>query len=816
MLFLPVTMIDSTARADDEENFGAGAAAADSSGTDEDGELGGAAQSRGAGGLTIEGLLYRRNGLDATPFTMLGDAPGATATFTRVDGDHLEGRDYAPGVRVSLQASVLDQPIELSAFFVAPFRLDYRNKNVRAGGNTDMIYANAPNSEIFPTAATSSASDDILGLSVHHESKVFGGEANLTSLFGIPGLSIGTRAIYYGETLNTTTMDDAAAINNPPPAAGNGENRDRVAIRVDNRLIGVQLGLQHMFDVGGGLRIGGSVKGGLYDNFVDRNRTFVSEARPDLRSRESSDHKSVFAQGVELNPRVEFKLAEGTYLTAAGQFLWLNNVSTALPNYPSIAYVYSDHDVRARDDVYFYGGSLGLTIDLDEASPISNSLPDFPDPYDGPTSYFGGDIDAIDERVAELEETTARKGNSKVTLNISGWINRMALYWNDGAKSDIYVVDNVASRSRVNIDGAAKIARGWSAGYFLSFGLDDAASNDVSQLTDDGNGQLDVRYSAWWLRNSQYGTVTVGLTSTATDNIILKDTGGIMPGAANIATIGGSFLLRRAAWYEQGDGALVTNAAGTVATDLNDVSGGASVDTLRRNAIRYDAPRFSGQWGNVDLAVAWGSDDFFDAAVEHSINYNDFRFRFGAGYLHDTTEGRPGGRRDRKEYKGSASLLHIPTGLFGTAAYVQRSFHGWETFGQAGTPQATFGENTAGRVTAPGTNRPPLDYLYTAFGLRRQYWSIGDTSIYGEYAQVNDAITGLLEAGLSEVTDSTLEMYGAAISQDVDSAGMDIYAGVRVYDFDTRGIRARGTGGDLTPVPLTDIMFGYAGTRIKF
>ena len=509
---------------------------------------------------------------------------------------------------MSLQASVLDQPIELSAFFVAPFRLDYRNNNVAAGGDTDMIYANSPNSEIFTaSASTQAASDNILGLNVHHESKVYGGEANLTSLFGIPGLSIGTRAIYYGETLNTTTLDDPAAINNPPPAAGNGEDRDRVAIRVDNRMIGLQLGLQHMFDVGGGLRIGGSAKGGLYDNFVDRNRTFVSEANTQLRSRESSDHKSVFAQGVELNPRVEFELAKGTYLTAAGQFLWLNNVSTALPNYGSIAYVNSDHDVRARDDVYFYGGSLGLTIDLDEASPISNSLPNFPDPYDGPTSYFGGDIDAIDERVAELEATTARKGNSKVTLNISGWINRMVLYWNDGAKSDAYVVDNVASRSRVNIDGAAKIARGWSAGYFLSFGLDDAASNDVSQLTADGeNGQIDVRYSAWWLRNSQYGTVTVGLTSTATDNIILKDTGGIMPGAANIATIGGSFLLRRAAWYEQGDGALVTNAAGTVATDLNDVSGGASVDTLRRNAIRYDAPRFSGQWGNVDLVDGVG------------------------------------------------------------------------------------------------------------------------------------------------------------------------------------------------------------------
>ncbi len=71
-----------------------------------------------------------------------------------------------------------------------------------------------------------------------------------------------------------------------------------------------------------------------------------------------------------------------------------------------------------------------------------------------------------------------------------------------------------------------------------------------------------LRHSAWWIRNNQLGTVTLGLTSTATDNIILKDVGGIMPGAANIATIGGSFIVRRADWYEQGDGALVTNMQG--------------------------------------------------------------------------------------------------------------------------------------------------------------------------------------------------------------------------------------------------------------
>ena len=37
---------------------------------------------------------------------------------------------------------------------------------------------------------------------------------------------------------------------------------------------------------------------------------------------------------------------------------------------------------------------------------------------------LGGDCCAdLEERIAELEATTARKGNRKVSLTISGWVN---------------------------------------------------------------------------------------------------------------------------------------------------------------------------------------------------------------------------------------------------------------------------------------------------------------------------------------------------------------------------------------------------------
>lgn len=816
--FLLLTAAPQGARAAGDDDTESAADYGEDGGSDQPSSASLAQAAGGApGGFTVEGLVLWRKGLASVPFTEVGDSPSAPPTpdsYTKFNSSELEGDDYAPGLRMTLQAGVFDQPIELSAFFLNPISFEAQKLGMSKTGvtNTDTVYANLASQDVGNLLN----SDNIYGLSIHHETKLYGAEANLVRPFGIPGLSVGARGISFGEALSSSTMDTMASV----PGLGTDSVRDHVSIRTDNRLVGVQLGLEHMFDIGDSLRIGGSIKGGLYNNFVDRNRTFVSENATHQRSYETTDHENVFSQAVEFNPRVEFKLAEGTYLTASGQFLWMNNVSTALSHYATVSDLNGDKDVRANDDVYFYGGSLGLTMLLDESSPISNSLPGFA--FD-PSIAHVTDSEDIDERVAILEEETARKGNSKVSLTVSGWINRMVMFWDDGAKKDAYIVDNVASRSRINFEGSAKIARGWSAGYLLSIGLDDVASNDVDQLTADGENQIELRHSAWWIRSNSLGTVTVGHTSTATDNIILKDVGGIMPGAANIATVGGSIMLRHADWYEQGNGGLIRSSSGSVNTTLNDISGGGSVDTLRRDAIRYDAPRWSSRFGNVDASVAWGEDDFYDAAVEYGVNYNDFKFRFGAGYLRDTTEGRivdghPEYFRDRREYKGSASILHIPTGLFATAAYVHRTYHGLEAYGTTGTPGAVYGENTTGLVTTPGTNRPPLDYLYTAFGLRRQYWEIGDTSVYGEYAQVDDAITGLREADLAEVTDSSLMMLGAAVNQKIDNAGMDVYAGFRIFKFDTEGVQYRSSTGVTgpSPVPLTDLFIGYAGTRIKF
>ncbi|MCB1520020.1 MAG: hypothetical protein KDJ37_05520 [Hyphomicrobiaceae bacterium] len=743
------------------------------------------------GGLTIEGIALAREGLENFPFTTAGSAVNPFIPFTSsaLDGDRLSF-----GANITLAAKILDQPMSFSAFFLKPITLEATATNLGSeAGNiadTDTIYSG--NATIFSTN-----SDNIFALNVHHQTELYGAEANFLQPFGIQGVSLGVRGIYFGETLSSTAMQDADDF----PGLGNDDDRDHTTARTDNYLLGVRLGLDHMFAVGDRIRLGGSLKAGLYNNFVTRDRSFISENRTDLRNHKTFDRDNVFSQSLEFKPRIEFKVTDGVYLTATGQAVWLNNVSTALPHYATIGDL-DEHNVRANSSVWFYGGSLGLTFQLDGSSPISTSPAPLLVDTSPPTT------ESVEERISELEDLGARSGNRSVSLTVFGQINQMLMVWDDGAKTDAYVAENPASRSRFGFIGSAKIARGWSAGYFASIGLDHAAANDLDQLTDDGEDQIELRQSNWWVRSNRYGTVTVGLASTATDDIILKDVGGIMPGAANIATMGGSFIVRRSDSFEQGNGALIAR------TTLNDFSAGASVDTLRRNVVRYDAPRLRTQFGNFDGSVALGEDDFFDASVEYSVNHNDWMVRFGAGYLHDTDEnGRANSQRDREEYKGSLSVLHVPTGLFGTAAYVRREFNGMDP-----SDQAIFGENTTGLVTPAGSNRPPIDYLYTAFGLRRSYWSLGDTSLYGEYAQVDDAITGLREADAREVTDSRLSMFGAAISQDIDAAGMDLYAGVRFYSFHAQGVDVRPNGNvtRVGPIPLTDLMLGYAGARIKF
>ena len=155
---------------------------------------------------------------------------------------------------------------------------------------------------------------------------------------------------------------------------------------------------------------------------------------------------------------------------------------------------------------------------------------------------LGGDCCAdLEERVAELEATTARKGNRKMSLTITGQVNRLIMFWDDGHTRGIYYgVDNVNSSSRFSFLGEA------SATPWLKFGFEimiegegTSASTRVSQLNEDGTFSAttyvagaggasgvnnagnsdsffgDARRVAAWAEHKELGRLTVGRYETA-------------------------------------------------------------------------------------------------------------------------------------------------------------------------------------------------------------------------------------------------------------------------------------------------------------
>ena len=153
---------------------------------------------------------------------------------------------------------------------------------------------------------------------------------------------------------------------------------------------------------------------------------------------------------------------------------------------------------------------------------------------------LGGNCCAdLEERIAELEATTARKGNRKVSLTVSGWVGQQVMWWDDGAESNAYVTDLGSTLgSHVKFTGQATILPGWTAGYVLhieAIGSDSLTTSQnqpdgVNALTGTHNG-VSTLQSFWFLKSDQLGKVSVGKQSDAADNsaILVDGSGSLVP-----------------------------------------------------------------------------------------------------------------------------------------------------------------------------------------------------------------------------------------------------------------------------------------------
>src|SRR5690606_10603890 len=129
---------------------------------------------------------------------------------------------------------------------------------------------------------------------------------------------------------------------------------------------------------------------------------------------------------------------------------------------------------------------------------------------------IGGNCCAdLEERVAELEATTARKGNRVVSLTVYGRITQ-GILWHDAEdgyrEGKLTIRDDGASPTMFGFRGEASIRPGLTAGYNFEFGVS----------ADDGTGGDDffsLRHNYVYLDSETFGRVSLGQTSQVTDGL---------------------------------------------------------------------------------------------------------------------------------------------------------------------------------------------------------------------------------------------------------------------------------------------------------
>jgi hypothetical protein len=381
---------------------------------------------------------------------------------------------------------------------------------------------------------------------------------------------------------------------------------------------------------------------------------------------------------------------------------------------------------------------------------------------------LGGNCCAdLEERVAELEATTARKGNRKVSLTVSGWVNESVMYWDDGSESNVYVGTNKLEQSRVRFVGEAQIVPGWSAGYTLELGIlgaNSSGSAGWNQSNPDGtsNNAVSVRKSSWFIKSKELGKVTVGQDGTALYHL-LDDADGVntrnFSDAQAAAVYQGNFGLRHNGTFI---GGLTWAGSNSVMQGIDNSTVGQDG---RRNVVRYDSPTIAG----FTLTASWGEDDDWGMSLNYANTWGDFKVLGKAGYGQVSDENigcsTKTGPTDCELFGAAATVMHVPTGGYGQNH-----------------------DNRVADVGAPGTEATSSMYFVQG-GIEQKWIALGKTTVFGEYrhddgGSKNNVTIANVGPGNGTLGSTSLNFIGAGVIQNIEPAAMDLYVMYRHADGD--------------------------------
>ena len=394
----------------------------------------------------------------------------------------------------------------------------------------------------------------------------------------------------------------------------------------------------------------------------------------------------------------------------------------------------------------------------------------------------------LEERIAELEATTARKGNRRVSLTISGWVGEQVMFWDDGFEDNTYIVGlGTTLATNVKFTGQATISPGWSAGYVIHMEAID--SDSFTQSADSAIGpalydylgggtaanNVQVLQAFWFIKSEQLGKISVGQQSQASDNTaILVDGSGSLVPANWVAFDVGGFAVRRT------DGLPSLLTWGTAGSCRAMGGNWGDCNGLPQEAVRYDSPTFAG----FSISASWGADDFWDVAARYAGEFAGFKLAVAAAYNEVTDEfyNLPGGPANGLLERLSVAGLIAPF-VPGTHCTPNCDGlipdNGKEQYFQIGAylqhvPTGLWALYNYGHLEDNFTGLNAAETHYGKIGVRQRWMPLGHTVLYGEYLNTQDGPADGAE----------LEIWGGGVVQEFDAAAMSIWLKYRNLQYD--------------------------------
>lgn len=406
----------------------------------------------------------------------------------------------------------------------------------------------------------------------------------------------------------------------------------------------------------------------------------------------------------------------------------------------------------------------------------------------------GGCCADLEERIAELEATTARKGNRKVSLTISGYIAQELTVWDDGKERNAYLHGmGPTQATHVKFNGQAVIAPGWTAGYLMRLqSLSDnpfsrSGASAMDQANDNFDQGLNVQMSVWYLQSKDYGKVSAGRQANAAKSVAMfTDQSGTQV-IDNYTFLAGfpQFVLRSG-----GDLNPAVTWGQLAFCYSQNLPLGGDCNGIVMNAVRYDTPAYAG----FSASASWGEDDFWEVGGRYAGELSGFKISLGLGYSEMTDENTSGPAvmtdKHSSYFQIGGYAQHLATGLFLHAAY-----------GHEDNSDSIV--SNGGAAVGPA---PDGDHWYVKSGIRQKWTPLGATIVYGDYAQYQDQIGPVALA--NGVTSSELTRFGGGVAQEIDAAAMTVYLKYQHYEADVTGAAAL--------VSLDDLDLFSVGGLINF